>query len=99
MRQSCTSLLGKYYMTTALLYLRHSTRSWWYSDQLELSQRLIVLGHLSLALHHLDLNLGLAVCRGGEDLALLGRDRGVAVDQLGEYAAWKMETFPSNIAN
>ena len=30
---------------------------------------------------------GLVVRRGGEDLALLGRDGGVAVDQLGAYAA------------
>ena len=33
------------------------------------------------------LNGGLVVGRGGEHLALLGRDGGVAVDQLGEHAA------------
>ena len=35
----------------------------------------------------MNLYAGLAVRRGGEDLALLGRNGGVAVDQAGEYAA------------
>ena len=35
----------------------------------------------------MNLNRGLVVCRGREDLALLGRDGGVALDELGEHAA------------
>ena len=34
-----------------------------------------------------DLHLGLAVSGGGENLALLGGDGGVAVDNLGHHAA------------
>ena len=55
--------------------------------RLEAAQRLVVGGHLALALEHVDLDLGLAVGRGGEHLALVGRDGGVAVDQAGEDAA------------
>ena len=39
----------------------------------------------------MDLNGGLAVSGGREDLALLGRDGGVAVDQLGEHAAHRLD--------
>ena len=35
----------------------------------------------------MDLNGGLVVGGGGEDLALLGGDGGVALDELGEHAA------------
>ena len=38
----------------------------------------------------MDLNGGLVVSGSGEDLALLGRDGGVAVDQLGEHAAHRL---------
>ena len=38
----------------------------------------------------MDLNRGLVVCRGREDLALLGRDGGVALDELGEHAAHRL---------
>jgi hypothetical protein len=48
---------------------------------------LLYCGHLALALQDVDLDGGLVVRGGGEDLALLGRDGGVAVDELGEHAA------------
>ena len=48
---------------------------------------LLYCGHLALALEDVDLNRGLVVSGGGEDLALLGGDGGVAVDELGEHAA------------
>ncbi len=48
---------------------------------------LVVPGHLALALEHMDLDRGLVVGGGGEDLALLGRDGGIALDDLGEDAA------------
>ncbi len=44
-------------------------------------------GHITLALQDVDLNAGLVVSGGGEDLALLGGDGGVAVDELGAHAA------------
>merc|ERR1719278_1804523 len=68
------------------LNLRHAARCWWDSSQLELSQELVVLGHLSLTLVNLQLHLGLTIGGRGEHLRLLGRDCCVPVDQLGEYA-------------
>ena len=50
------------------LDLRHSARGRRDSDELELAEELVVGGHLTLALVDLDLNLGLAVSSGGEDL-------------------------------
>ena len=38
----------------------------------------------------MNLNRGLVISSGGEDLTLLGRDGGVAVDQLGEHAAHRL---------
>ena len=43
--------------------------------------------HLALALGDLDLDRRLVVVGGGEDLGALGRDRGVALDQVGHHAA------------
>ena len=43
--------------------------------------------HLTLALEHVDLNGGLVVRGGGEGLALLHGDGGVALDELGHHAA------------
>ena len=55
--------------------------------QAEAAQGLVVGGHLPLALEDVDLHLGLVVGGGGEDLALLGGDGGVALDELGVHAA------------
>ena len=54
---------------------------------MEAAEGLIVSRHLALALKHVDLNGGLVVGSGGEDLALLGGDGGVALDELGAHAA------------
>jgi len=54
---------------------------------MEAAQSLVVSGHLALALEDVDLHGGLVVGGGGEDLALLDGDGGVALDQLGEHAA------------
>ena len=67
--------------------LRHAAGSGSNTGQLEAAKSLIVLCKLALALKHMNFYAGLAVRRGGEDLALLGRNGGVAVDQAGEYAA------------
>ena len=48
---------------------------------------LVVRGDLALTLEDLDLHRRLVVLGGGEDLRPLGRDRGVALDELGQHAA------------
>ena len=55
--------------------------------QMELAQRLVVGSHLALALEHMDFHGSLVVCSGGEDLALLGGNSGVTLNELGEHAA------------
>ena len=55
--------------------------------QVEIAELLVVGRHFALALEHLDGNRGLPVIGGGEHLAFLGRDGGVAVDQPGKHAA------------
>ena len=57
------------------------------ADQVEAAERAVLVGHLALALEHVDGDGGLAVRRGREDLALAVGDRGVAVDELSEDAA------------
>ena len=69
------------------LDLRHAARRGRDVHQLELAQRLVVLRHLALALEHVDLDGRLPVVGGREDLALAGRDGGVALDQLRHHAA------------
>src|SRR5699024_10519480 len=67
--------------------LRHAARSGSDAAQLEAAQGLVVSSHFPLALEHVDLNGGLAVSGGGENLALVGGDGGVAVNEPGEHAA------------
>lgn len=57
----------------------------------ELAEQLVVGGHLALALEHPDGDRGLVVLGGGEGLRLLGRDRGVAVDQAREDPAQRLD--------
>ena len=72
------------------LDLRHAARRRRNAGELEAAEGLVAGRHLALALQHVHLNGGLAVRRGGEDLALRGRDGGVAVDQAGEHAAHRL---------
>jgi hypothetical protein len=53
----------------------------------ELAEGAVVLGHGPLTLEDMNLDLSLIVRGGREDLTLSGRDRGVALDELGEHAA------------
>ena len=53
----------------------------------ELAERVVVGGHVALALEDVDFDLGLVVGGGGEDLAFAGGDGGVAGDQGGADAA------------
>ena len=66
------------------LDLRHAAGRRSDAGELELAQRLVIGSHFTLALQDMDLNGGLAVCSGGEDLALMRRNGGVAVDQAGD---------------
>ena len=67
--------------------LRHATGSRSNAIQVEDTQALVVAGKLTLALQDVDLNRGLVIRGSGEDLALVGGDGGVAVDDLGADAA------------
>jgi hypothetical protein len=73
------------------LDLRHAARRGGQADQVELAEHLVVGRHLALALEDADGHRALIVLGGGEDLALLGRDRGVAVDEPGEHAAQRLD--------
>ena len=55
--------------------------------QLEAAERLVVCRHRPLALKHMNLHFGLAVCGGSEDLAATGRDGRVALDHLRAHSA------------
>ena len=56
-----------------------------------MTQQLVVGRHLALALEHADRHRVLIVLGGGEDLALLGRDGGVAVDEPRERATGRLD--------
>ena len=74
------------------LDLGNTTRSRRNTDEVELAEILVVGRHLSLALHDLDLDLGLVVHGRGEGLRLLGGDGGVAGDKLGHDTAKSFNT-------
>ena len=59
---------------------------------MEQSEFLVVLGHRTLTLKHMDLYGRLVVCSRGEDLALMGRDGGIRVDELCHHAAQGLDT-------
>jgi len=56
------------------------------AGHVELAEIVVVLGHRAFAFEDLDTDDGLVVDVGGENLGLLGRDDGVARDQLGHDA-------------
>merc|ERR1719517_412940 len=61
--------------------LGNTSRSRRNASEIELAQIVVVLGHGTLALVHLDRHSGLVVTVGGEGLGLLGGDGGVPLDQ------------------
>ena len=71
--------------------LRQAARRRGNTDQVELTQHLVVGRHLPFALEDPDGHGGLVVFRRREDLALLRRDRRVAVDEAREYAAQSLD--------
>ena len=65
------------------LDLRDSSGSGCDTVQTELSEGLVILGELTLTLYYIDIYSGLIISCGREDLALLGRDGGISLDQSG----------------
>merc|ERR1719228_199506 len=61
--------------------LWHATRCRWDTSQVKLTKQVVILGHSSLALVHLDGDGRLVVAVGGEGLGLLGGDGGVSLDE------------------
>src|SRR5579884_1446027 len=72
--------------------LRHAAWSGWNAIQNKAAQRTVVFSEFALALQDVDLDAGLVVAGGREDLALLGRNGGVALDQFGKDAAQGFDT-------
>ena len=71
--------------------LRYSAWSRRDSVQPELSQRLVIFGELSLSLYDIDIYGCLVICRCGEDLALLGRNRRISFNQSCCNAAHRLD--------
>ncbi|EHH04711.1 putative NAD-specific glutamate dehydrogenase [Agrobacterium tumefaciens CCNWGS0286] len=71
--------------------LRNAARRRWQADEVELAEQLVVLGHFTLALRNADGHGRLVVFGGREGLALLRRDRRVAIDQTGEDATQRFD--------
>jgi len=59
--------------------------------QLELADGAVVARHLALALEHVDLDRGLVILGGRKHLRLLGRDRGIPLDEHGGDAAQRLD--------
>ncbi|KAI3484158.1 hypothetical protein L1887_52864 [Cichorium endivia] len=62
------------------------------AGELEVAEQLVVANKLTLALVDLDVDGGLAIGGGREDLRLLGGDGGVAVDQTREDTSERLDT-------
>ena len=73
------------------LDLGHSARCRGDVGQLKLAEQVVVLGHGSLALVHLDEHAGLVVRVGRERLRLFGRDRRVALDETRHHTAGRLD--------
>ena len=65
------------------LDLRDSSGSGSNTVQTELSEGLIILGELTLTLYYVDIYCGLIISSGREDLALLGRNGCISLNQSG----------------
>ena len=72
------------------LNLRHAPRRRRNAVQLELTQNVVVLCELALAFKHLDQHPRLVVRVRGKGLALLARNGGVALNELGHHAASRL---------
>jgi len=59
--------------------------------KVEFSEQVVILGHLTLTLEHLDQDTGLVVLVGGESLLFLGGDGSRPLDQLGHNTTLGLE--------
>jgi len=75
------------------LNLWGSSWSWWDSLEVELSEDVVVLGHLSLSLEDLDEHTWLVVSVSGEDLRFLGWDGGLSWDQNSHNTSGSLNTL------
>merc|ERR1719452_173385 len=74
------------------LNLRNTSGCWRNSSDVELAQLVVVLGHGSFTLEHLDGDSVLVVGSSGEDLALFGGDNSVPGDKLGHHASNSLDS-------
>ena len=72
--------------------LRHTAGGGGQTNQIELTQQLVISRHFTFALENPNGYRRLAVFSGGEGLTLLGRDRRVTLYQLGEDTAQGLNT-------
>jgi hypothetical protein len=56
---------------------------WWNTNEVEVTEELVVTNKFTLSLEDLDFDGGLAISGGGEDLGLLGGDGSVTGDEFG----------------
>src|SRR6188508_2821679 len=75
--ETCTMPLASISKVTSICGTRRRRRN---AEKIELSQHLVVGRHFAFALEHADGHGILAVFGGRERLALLGRDRRVAIN-------------------
>src|SRR5262245_3891474 len=73
------------------LDLWRPARRRWNANEVELTEQLVIGRHLTLALEYADGDGGLIVIGRREDLATLGGDRGVALDELGHHTAKRLD--------
>jgi len=68
--------------------------SWCGGDTLEVefSEEVVLLGHLSLSFEDLDEYTWLVVSIGGESLGLLGGDGGVSVNEVGHDSSCSLNS-------
>jgi hypothetical protein len=74
------------------LNLWNTSSSWWDSLKVEFTENMVILGHLSLSLEHLDQDTGLVILISGEGLGLLGWDGGVSVDDVGHNSTGGLDS-------
>ena len=73
------------------LHLRHATRRRRNTFQPKLAHGHVVLRHAALALQNVNIHRRLPVRSCGENLALVHRDGGVALNQRGHHTAQRFE--------
>src|SRR5690606_29082782 len=95
---SGTSVLSQYVKDTVCIkgegYLNLWYSSWCRRDssQVEATQKVAILGELSLSFEYLNGNCRLVICIGGESLSLLGWDSSVSLNKWGHNITCGLNT-------